>query len=212
LKERDMTEAEWLVCRETHPMLAHIGADVYQRKLRLLVAACFARVWDELPDACREWVVLLGEEVEGRGSPRELDDRWMDVVDYIQTRDEPIGGRLYSLLNLSTGSELGFWSSDYQPDRGGPGWVQAEVEYAELVREIFGNPFRPVVLSREWQTDTVLSLAQQMYDAGEFSAMPILADALQDAGCDNNDILDHCRGPGPHTRGCWVVDLVLGKG
>jgi hypothetical protein len=50
-----------------------------------------------------------------------------------------------------------------------------------------------------------------VYESREFSAMPILADALQDAGCDCDDILSHCRGPGPHVRGCWVVDLVLGK-
>jgi len=50
-----------------------------------------------------------------------------------------------------------------------------------------------------------------MYEAREFSAMPILADALQDSGCDNEAVLTHCRGPGPHVRGCWVVDLVLGK-
>jgi hypothetical protein len=56
-----------------------------------------------------------------------------------------------------------------------------------------------------------LSLARQMYESRDFSSMPILADALQDAGCDNDDILNHCRGPGPHVRGCWVVDLVLGK-
>ena len=57
----------------------------------------------------------------------------------------------------------------------------------------------------------MVSLARQMYDFRDFSAMPRLADALQDAGCDNADILDHCRGPGPHVRGCWVVDLVLGN-
>ena len=62
-----------------------------------------------------------------------------------------------------------------------------------------------------WRTDTALSLARQMYESRDFSAMPILADALQDAGCDSDDILNHCRGPGPHVRGCWVVDLVLGK-
>lgn len=71
--------------------------------------------------------------------------------------------------------------------------------------------FRPVTFSPEWRTGTALTLAQQMYDAREFSAMPILADALQDAGCDCAAILDHCRGPGPHVRGGWVVDLVLGK-
>jgi hypothetical protein len=62
-----------------------------------------------------------------------------------------------------------------------------------------------------WRTTTAFQLAQGMYDSRDFSAMPILADALQDAGCDIADILDHCRGPGPHVRGCWVVDLVLGK-
>ena len=63
-----------------------------------------------------------------------------------------------------------------------------------------------------WRTDTVLSLGTQMYKGGEFGAMPILADALQDAGCDNDDILSHCRdASATHVRGCWVVDLVLGK-
>jgi hypothetical protein len=62
-----------------------------------------------------------------------------------------------------------------------------------------------------WLTSTVTDIARQMYDSRDFTAMPILADALQDAGCENADILTHCRGPGPHVRGCWVVDFVLGK-
>ena len=83
---------------------------------------------------------------------------------------------------------------------------------ANLLRDVAGpRPFRPVSLLLCMATDTALSLARQMYESRDFSAMPILADALQDAGCDNDDILDHCRGPGPHVRGCWVVDLVLGK-
>jgi hypothetical protein len=85
------------------------------------------------------------------------------------------------------------------------------VNVCQLLRDIFGNPFQPVVFLSEWRTDTAVSLARTMYDSRDFSAMPILADALQDAGCDSPDILDHCRGPGPHVRGCWVVDLVLGK-
>jgi hypothetical protein len=62
-----------------------------------------------------------------------------------------------------------------------------------------------------WRTNTVVALVRQMCESGDFSAMPILADALQDAGCDSANILDHCRGPGPHVRGCWVVDSVLGN-
>jgi hypothetical protein len=84
-------------------------------------------------------------------------------------------------------------------------------ESALLLRDIFGNAFRPVAFDPNWRTSTAVALAQQLYDSRDFSAMPILADALQDAGCDNVDILDHCRGPGPHVRGCWVVDLLLDK-
>jgi hypothetical protein len=84
--------------------------------------------------------------------------------------------------------------------------------HADLSRDIFGNPFRPVTFSPTWRTSTAVSFARQMYDARDFSAMPILADALQDAGCDNDDVLSHCREAGAtHVRGCWVVDLVLGK-
>jgi hypothetical protein len=80
-----------------------------------------------------------------------------------------------------------------------------------LLPDIFGNPYRPVAFAPEWRTDAAVALARGMYESREFGAMPILADALQDAGCASAEILDHCRGPGPHVRGCWVVDLVLGK-
>jgi hypothetical protein len=81
-----------------------------------------------------------------------------------------------------------------------------------LARDVFGNPFRPATFASEWRTDTVKALAVQMYESRDFSAMPIIADALQDAGCDNPDILAHCREEGTtHVRGCWVCDLVLGK-
>src|SRR4029078_9800612 len=85
------------------------------------------------------------------------------------------------------------------------------VPVAALLRDVFGNPFRPARFSADWRTDTAAALARQMYESRGFDAMPILADALQDAGCDSDDILSHCRGPGPHVRGCWVVDLVLGN-
>ena len=83
---------------------------------------------------------------------------------------------------------------------------------AVYLRDIFGNPFRPISFAPDWRTSTAFALAQQMYDSRDFGAMPILADALQDAGCDNEDVLSHSRDPKQvHVRGCWVVDLVLGK-
>jgi hypothetical protein len=82
----------------------------------------------------------------------------------------------------------------------------------EMLRDIVCNPFRPIFFSDRWRTDTAVLLARQMYEARDFSAIPILADALQDAGCDNEYILSHCRDTNQvHVRGCWVVDLVLGK-
>jgi hypothetical protein len=80
-----------------------------------------------------------------------------------------------------------------------------------LISDIFGNPFRPVAVDPAWRTSTTVGIARGIYDDRAFDRLPILADALQDAGCENADILDHCRGDGPHVRGCWVVDLVLGK-
>ena len=82
---------------------------------------------------------------------------------------------------------------------------------AALLRDIFGNPFRPVTLDPSWLTSTVVLLARGTYEDRAFDRLPILADALQDAGCEHPDLLAHCRGPGPHVRGCWVVDLILGK-
>ena len=88
--------------------------------------------------------------------------------------------------------------------------IEANVQIA-LLRDIFENPFRPAAFAPIWRTSTVIAIARHIYDSREFSPMPILGDALEDAGCDNEDILNHCRGDGPHVRGCWVVDLVLGK-
>jgi hypothetical protein len=81
----------------------------------------------------------------------------------------------------------------------------------QIIRDIFGNPFRPVAFNPSWRTFTAVGLARTMYESRDFTAMPILADALEEAGCDELSVLAHCRGDGSHVRGCWVVDLVLGK-
>jgi hypothetical protein len=82
---------------------------------------------------------------------------------------------------------------------------------SDLLRCIIGNPFRPVSIDPAWRTSDALALAKGIYGDRAFDRMPILADALQDAGCTNDDILAHCRSECPHARGCWVVDLVLSK-
>ncbi len=82
---------------------------------------------------------------------------------------------------------------------------------ADLLRCIVGNPFRPVAFAPSWRSETAVTLASGIYADRAFDRLPILADALEEVGCDHADVLTHCRGPGPHARGCWVVDGVLGR-
>jgi hypothetical protein len=82
---------------------------------------------------------------------------------------------------------------------------------SECLRDLFGSSFYLVAFDASWRSATAVNLAGRMYDTGEFDAMPVLADALQDAGCEVSAVRDHCHGPGRHFRGCWVVDLVLGR-
>jgi len=82
---------------------------------------------------------------------------------------------------------------------------------AASLRDIFGNPFRPITVDPAWRTATVVALTEAIYADRAFDRLPILADALEEAGCTSAELLSHCRQPGEHVRGCWAVDLVLGK-
>jgi hypothetical protein len=86
---------------------------------------------------------------------------------------------------------------------------EEELRRAHLLRDLVGNPFRRILLDSSWITPTVKALARSIYDDYHFSEMPILGDALEDAGFQDADILNHCREPALHAKGCWVVDLVL---
>ena len=84
-----------------------------------------------------------------------------------------------------------------------------------LLYEIIGNPFRPTTLEPAWLSwcgGAIVKIAQAIHEGGTYAELPILADALEEAGCGNSDILAHCREPGEHVRGCWVVDLFVEKG
>jgi hypothetical protein len=88
------------------------------------------------------------------------------------------------------------------------------IPQAALLRDIFANPFRPVALDPgylAWSGGSIPKLAQSIYEDRAFDRLPILADALLDAGCDDEELMGHCRSDGPHVRGCWGIDLILGK-
>ena len=206
-----MTEVEWLTSNDPKAMgKALEGRErASDRVLRLWMASFWLWQSDWLKKApqrkqLKKRSVLVEEWAETGVKPKKVAD---EPSTYIFYDEEPFKGFTTTLRILT-------------------GWRHKEqaIERAVvLLREVFGNPFatrrkrktdprRGRMFDPAWRTSTAVVLAKQMDEAREFSAMPILADALQDAGCDNDDILSHCRDPNQiHVRGCWVVDLVLGK-
>jgi hypothetical protein len=121
---------------------------------------------------------------------------WVDPHVYPYPWETDCGGGEYDI------SDIGLHRAAYD---------RVFSERGDILRDIINNPFRPVSVDPVWRTSDVVALAAGIYEERAFDRLPILADALQDAGCDDADILGHCRGDSPHLRGCWAVDLVLGK-
>ncbi|MFO0802381.1 MAG: hypothetical protein U0791_04565 [Gemmataceae bacterium] len=207
-----MTESEWLLA--TPPLMMHHIKQVCPASIRTLrlLAVAWTRYLETLSDyADSKHVSHLGEEVvEGRQS---LDDLWEDSV-----RGWGFEGD-WSIANCVLAANDGLdnairTSMHLSEDRGqkaGLDVSERPVVARLLIQCVLGNPFRSVEFSPDWLTSTVVTIARTMYDSRYYSPMLLLADALQDAGCENEDILNHCRSGGPHVRGCWVVDLILGK-
>jgi hypothetical protein len=234
-----MTEAEWLACSDPEAAVELVWRTASDRKVRLIACGCCRLAWAWLIDERSRNVVEVSERfADGlatsdevrraawkaeaavfaidekqdryRREQRAIREGWLDVEDAVEDgfRIGPDQSSMPFTLTRTAAECAEFAAS-------APGGVLQEMPNPifspVVVRDVFGNPFRPASLDPAWLTDTVVALARGLYDARDFSVMPILADALQDAGCDSDDILTHCRGPGPHVRGCWVVDLVLGK-
>jgi hypothetical protein len=197
-----MTEAEWLTCEDPEALLRGALGTLRTRNrvLRLFVANFWAWRAERLDAGpAREDMRKRARQMEAWAETGRL-PRGLRAKDY------PPDGIFFNKLAVRSAEGTAAAGSWRAP---GP---DVPATLVGLLRDIFGNPFRPVSFSTEWRTDTALTLAQQMYDGREFGAMPILADALQDAGCDSDDILAHCRDTNAtHVRGCWVVDLVRGK-
>ncbi|WP_439620667.1 hypothetical protein [Gemmata sp.] len=217
-----MTEAAWLAATAIDRTVREFAlAHLSDRKRRLFACACCRRIWDALPhDDLRHGVEAAELHADGLLNPRgvaearERIDRHTAAPNFhalavkwaLDRHDRlPLSSSQCASYQAAAAGRR-FWSAAYQAA------VAAEqAEQVVLLRDIVGNPFRPVAFAPEWRTPTALALARQMYESRDFGAMPILADALQDAGCDSDAVLAHCRAAAPHARGCWVADLVLGK-
>ena len=221
-KGRTVTEAEWLASDDLLLVLETLepwaaDEEVSDRKLRLFACACCRRMWHLLTDETRQHTVELAERyADGEATEEEIiDRRRMTFLGTEQDRgNEPVVVRCCLMQGDIRGDTYDYLMKilhELLKPTVKPHLTEEGAAEAFLCRDIFGNPFNPVSFDPSWLTSTVTALAQQMYDSRDFSAMPILADALQDANCDDPQILEHCRGLGPHVRGCWVCDLCLNK-
>jgi hypothetical protein len=218
-----MREQSWLTADENDllKMAAFAAREVSARKLRLFAVGSCRLIWNLIPqEQCKEAVAVAEAFADGETTKKALTAARVAVRKVV--RDEEtywkqraahacLGTVQENLLNVVHGTPI--HARGAAICRGTDEWRQVSMEiFLVLLRDVVGPlPFRKTAMKPTWLTSDVTALARTMYETREFSAMPILADALQDAGCDSNAILDHCRGPGPHVRGCWVVDLILGK-
>ena len=224
-----MTEAEWLASADPLPMLAAGSPRLSDRRLRLFsarIADLALRHGSSLPGQRR---AADGDEARLRSEAtavaaaavRDL-DRFADREVAAKRLRRALRGLrrlhphwttgVYMVLDLLSAAV----ESPPQVDALET-WLRAAQnpvpldQAAQLLRDILGNPFLPVAFDSRWRTADVVGLARGIYEDRAFDRLPLLADALMDAGCGEEQVLSHCRSEGPHVRGCWVVDLTLGK-
>lgn len=208
-----MTEQDWLACTDPTPMLDFLQDKASERKLRLFACAWCRCVWVSLTEKpFRDAVEVAERFADGSASKNDLAAaRKTSGAALERCGLAGVAGPAYSALGCA-------WSTTRMPVMSAamyPTWVfnqEAEKQQqASMLRDLVGNPFDSVPVDPSWLTPAVVKLAQSIYDKRAFNRLLLLADALEEAGCADTDILGHCRQPGPHVRGCWVVDMLLGK-
>ncbi len=215
--------SKWTTSNDPLWMLEFAQGKVSNRKLRFFAVACCRRSRHfntemdyrniiELAEKAADGLAILDDfriAVEhdvpsGNDSDVQLVPSVLESDSLEAAKDAVTEAVESAAWNVAYSS--GFWHSTRDNE---------QATLASLLRDIVGNPVLPLLgidLSwLTWNDGTILKLARRVYDERAFDDLPILADALEDAGCDNAAILAHCRGPGPHVRGCWAVDLLLGK-
>jgi len=224
------SEEDWLAGTDPQELLRFVRKRASDRKLRFFACACCRRIWHLLPDPRSRAAIETGERfADGCASLEELSAA-CDAADSAFTELDDRHG-LETAASAATSTceieDMGCFAASAAHEAalcagaGLAGWElrvarrRARRDQCRILRDIVGNPFRPVLLDPAWQhwrEGTIVQLATAIHDQLGFDALPVLADALEEAGCTNPEVLGHCRGSGPHIRGCWVVDLLIGKG
>jgi hypothetical protein len=206
-----MTEVGWMSCPLVAPMLALVRDTATERQLRLFACGCVRQLWAFVPpNPSSERVLIEAEKLaeERDGPVRKVRQRRTTVRTPEATT--ALGDAFEAASQAATQSVLVVRRGPNHRERERQGY---ELQYAqaELLRDIVGNPFRSISVDPAWRTSTVRALAAGIYADHAFDRLPILADALMDAGCEHALILRHCRTAGVHGRGCWLIDALIGR-
>jgi hypothetical protein len=228
-----VTEQEWLASDDPDEMVRALGSRVGTRRVQLYAAACCRRVWHLLADdRSRSAIAVLEQFADGQAAVAALETAAMAAEDaaefssWSSNASAPAHSAAVAVrwaLDRAAVSAATCARSavapipvPYEPRAYKAAQRAEAAKQIALLRCIFGNPFapsRPITAAwLRWNGCTVVRIAQGIYEERAFERMGVLADALLDAGCDNEDILQHCHEQGAvHARGCWVLDLLLGK-
>jgi hypothetical protein len=222
-----MNLARWFTNRTPSLMLRILSVghpryrEEYDRKLRLFAVACWRRVWDMLPDDCLRALVEAQEAfADGLIGEPDLGAIHADVVFHNQVIGLSHFGRIFDPETMSDATSdlarfrfrLVTGTDDSESIRLAK---RAECRvHSDLLRDIFEDPFRNAAIDPSWHTwngGTIPGLALSIYQENAFDRLPILADALEEAGCADAALLSHCRRESAHVRGCWALDSLLGR-
>jgi hypothetical protein len=219
--EQTVTEVKWLTCTDPAAMLEYLEGKASDRKRRLFACSCCRYVSDWLVGKESQEAIEVAERyADGLASDHEREAVRSAHQRLARTLMDATGQAAYRAVREVLAHPFGF--REIYTWRGAAEAVGETGFVCALVLDIFGNPFRrastPSATILAWNDAVVFRLAQVAYEerrlpAGtlDTSRLAILADALEEAGCTDAGILDHLRAPGPHVRGCWAVDLCLGK-
>ena len=209
---------------------------ITDRKAQLFEVACARRVEHLLPnDLCRRTIDLAELAADAPGGPLAVSplSTYPAIMDALENHGPPPDyqqrPRLTHLARvglelaaeLSNPEQIGARVRNMVGGRavavaaaanGNPSHGEEIGRQLVILHDVFGNVFRPIAVSAKWRTHNTIAVAGEIYASQDYSGLPILADALEEAGCCEAQVLEHCRSGGPHVRGCWVVDGLLDRG
>jgi hypothetical protein len=226
-----MKETQWFGCADPESTLEFLKGKASERKLRPFAVACCRYIWHLLPSDAHRSAVEKAEKIADNSSTNSgFDDDDFSFAEW----DRAAGHNDYVYAYAHEAVEQAVLHGDaWEAASGASSQAAAAVTalsmgtsawlarkraehkaQCELLLDIFGKPASTASPNPAWLTwndGALRKMAQPIYDERDFGRLPILADALEDAGCADAAILAHCRTPGEHVRGCWVIDLLLGK-